>query len=342
MLKLPHPDQGDFHNFGKKVVFDDNLFFIKPRSVFWEQFFFSQNSPLFQIFKTFSFHEFHFPSLCQLEIQSFHEWSGSSKRISKENLNQEVQAWGFGSLLAYAYVFGLYDLHRENCIPTLNGLQVIDLEMAFGAMILPHESLLLPFKDFDAKMSALQLLQDENLVIDDDFTEKNIASFVSFLEFTEIHRLQIEKALSETNFSQVPNRLIFRDSKKYSNYLHSKEPIDDLIPEEIEQLNRKDLPYFFRYENDPAVYYWQHEDHQKAIAKIPDSFLPLLKRFPCKKYVEIFQGREILRALIPHGVLYLAYFFKPQRTLTFSKHSKLEKIGQNKYKFKFQDSVFLS
>lgn len=70
----------------------------------------------------------------------------------------------FGELLAYAYYFGIQDLHKDNLLLTNGGIQVIDVEQAFSELLLPNHSLLLPLKktvNWSAGLNVLTSLQIE-------------------------------------------------------------------------------------------------------------------------------------------------------------------------------------
>ena len=138
-----------------------SLFFRKPRPVFWEHLFFGQDSVLKPLFSEVGANgPFDLGSfLFNLEVEVESEWLGYSREIQRSDTPLTDQHfYSFGVLLAYAYAFGIRDLHKFNLIKTKTHLQVIDAEVVLANLILPNETVLLPFKDVPFEDCGANLL----------------------------------------------------------------------------------------------------------------------------------------------------------------------------------------
>ncbi|MCB0363420.1 MAG: DUF4135 domain-containing protein, partial [Bdellovibrionales bacterium] len=154
---------GDIHNFRRHVVIalsDASRLVIKPRSAFWEWLFFGQNSPIrsalgdsFLAGKNGVFGlqviscKPHLSQVVYLERQV-------PSTPKNPNLVQEF-LYQYGGLLAYAYVFGIEDLHIENLVQRGNRLQVVDVEVVFGNLCLPNQTHLFPLGNLTWSQTGL-------------------------------------------------------------------------------------------------------------------------------------------------------------------------------------------
>src|ERR1017187_4327930 len=144
----------DSHNFGKrveKIRRARGALLPQPRTVFWEWLFFGKDSPLAEVFHGLGENgELPLSSfLFNLEVEVTEEWLGYSKELLEEKVDHLAPShfYGFGILLAYTYIFGIRDLHRQNLILTKSHLQPVDVEVVLTKLVLPSETLLLPFKN---------------------------------------------------------------------------------------------------------------------------------------------------------------------------------------------------
>ena len=182
---------GDFHNFGqavRRVISPDGtIWFEKPRPVYWEWLFFGTSSPLAVFFENRE-------AIFGLTIEFQNEKrSGRSKEIlaTPSGAVAPEQLFGFGYLLAYAYVFGIQDIFAENTIRTLNGLQVIDAEIVFSKFTLPNESFLFPFRNCAFEKAALSHLLHSMAEIDLSAIKQILRGFCELLSAVDFsHRGQ--------------------------------------------------------------------------------------------------------------------------------------------------------
>ncbi len=294
---------GDFHNFTQAVrrisAPDGSEYFEKPRTLFWERLFFGFDSPLKKYFKGMD------EPIFNLKIKFLDESrQGSVEKILAEDnptLNED-KIRNFGFLLGYCYVFGLQDLHKENLLMTKTGLQVIDLETVFANFVLPNETLLLPFKDTTFERSGLGALFKSNNEISPKNVFTLLEGFISSLVMIEKNIDQILKDIElATEGQKIPVRIILRDTRKYR---HWKTITFDppLFDEELVQLERGDIPYFFKYIGSEELYYYTHLDKSHISVIAPDYFREKLTRIAVEPSV-LLKSSKIKSALFPNGTL---------------------------------------
>lgn len=253
----------DRHNFGQQVKPTEGLSFRrcfqKPRTVFWEWLFFGRTSPLKTVFEVRGQNTGLFidSPIFNLDVVSEGEWSGTSKEIlgatNEEMVRGNLEMFArFGMLLGYAYVFGIRDLHRANLIRTGTHLQVIDAEVVFADIILPHETLLLPFKEVSWKECGLSLLAESADSITNAESHAILAGYVDILSVISEKKYEILETLNALDLNH-PLRIILRNTGEYSAELKSPGKIKNLLDGESAQLERGDIPYFFKRLGNPNV-----------------------------------------------------------------------------------------
>lgn len=323
---------GDFHNFTQAVrrisAPDGSEYFEKPRTLFWEWLFFGFDSPLKRYFKGMD------QSIFNLKIKFNSEgltgnvenvFSDESFSLNKENLK------GFGFLLGYSYVFGLQDLHRENILVTKNGLQVIDVETVFAKFVLPNETLLLPFKDTTFEKSGLGVLLNSIATITPQIVFPLLEGFVSSLTLTEINLEQIHIDIKTAMGDQrIPIRIILRDTNKYRHWktFNFDQPLFD---EELEQLKRGDIPYFFKYAGIDDLFYYTHSDGRYASVALSPYFKEKIIRIGVEPQTLLTSCR-IKSELFPNGTLVLLKKLMPTNYVGHHSFSGTEiSITSDKY-----------
>lgn len=289
---------GDSHNFGKSVTqqrLDGVSYYSKPRPVYWEWLFFGYDSPLRVAFSQAVDFQFgvsqsmaYPPSIAEtlfgleVEIERSSKY-GRVKGIEKTTLakqgDRENVLHGYGALIAYAYVFGILDLHNENIIISEGRPQVIDAEIVFTKLLIPDETLLLPFKDVPFKDSALSLicLSPEDLLPKE--VELILLGFAHGLMATDKYLDKILEIFSQVSvdIATTPVRVILRNTRKYYGYLDGTFPME-LMPEELEQLSRGEIPYFFKFTGRPNLFYYTSPSGEFDEASVPPSFTSAVER----------------------------------------------------------------
>ncbi len=281
MLNLIDADK---HNFGQSVKLKERasgVYYQKPRPVYWEKLFFGEASPLAELFSAIGENGIAPISnyVLNLDVEIDSEWLGFAKEVRPSNgtaiTNEHF--YGFGVLLAYAYVFGIRDLHTNNLILTDTHLQAIDAEIVLTDLILPHETILLPFKDvaFDrCGASRLATAMDE---FSKDGRREILAGYLD--AFAVLFRKQIEILQTlETSLLMTPVRVIVRNTREYRPYLNGSAPLDDLLLEERIQIERGDVPYFFKISGDQNLYWLSESNGAKSIVSDLGVYAPDIAR----------------------------------------------------------------
>lgn len=213
----------------------------------------------------------------------------------------------FGELLAYAYYFGIQDLHKDNLLLTDGGIQVIDVEQAFSELLLPNHSLLLPLKKTVNWSSGLNVLT--SLQIEELGTNEAKCLIDGFVNMTQIFLCKLMGILDVLqnhliNFEAQPIRVFFRGTRDYVEHIKGITSIDNLFPEEEVQIDRKDVPYFFMFLGNENVYYYSTESWDFKTVEVPTQFVPFINY--CALNPLNFMTQRKIEEQWAKGMLYLA------------------------------------
>lgn len=252
----------DKHNFGQqveKVQRGPDTWYRKPRTVYWEWLFFGKTSPLKTLFNekgengSRPLADYFF----NLDIEVESTWSGYAKEVSTENQTQTLEHfYAFGALIAYCYIFGIRDLHKQNLIMTKTHLQAVDAEVVFTALTLPHETLLLPFKNVGYEFAGIGALVNSKEELTQEQVGQIICGYWDLFSLALARKIKIEQTLAGLDFLKIPGRVIVRNTSEYKSLLDNSP--DNALSSEIEQLKRGDIPYYFKFVTDKSLY-WLRE-----------------------------------------------------------------------------------
>lgn len=266
--------QGDFHNFSQQVFKISDQWFYKPRCLFWEWLFLSLESPLRQtlkaLFDPFPFDPFRYsPDVrflwTDLTQEAFMEKLTVSPFDESALPSDFIQ--GLGSFCALAAWFGMGDLHQENLLFGKNPLgqlvfYPIDLENIFADFSHLNQTGLLPARSVSEQLAGLSLLLPS---LKQQEPRHFLCAFIdAFLGTTALlnqSNLTLSKIISSLPQTfQAPIRVVLRPTADYKRFL--KQPFDmsfstPLLPSEWLQLQRGDVPYYFRYLHQPTLYYFE-------------------------------------------------------------------------------------
>jgi lantibiotic modifying enzyme len=301
--------EADSHNFGKRVELVERAseqWFRKPRSVFWEHLFFGRASPLLGFFDKTGENgkEPLSKYLFNLDVEPEHDWLGHSREVlaSDEPVVDE-HFYSFGVLLAYSFVFGIRDLHKFNLVRTKSHLQAVDAEVVFTDLLLPHESVLLPFKDVSIELSGIRHLTDSLGKIPTNEKRAILSGYFDLFAVLYEKQEQILAAL-ETNAGDAPVRVILRNTGIYKAHLKGGPKIDDLLAEEKEQLNRGDIPYFFKRLGDDRLHWLSASDHNVGVVATVGNFQADVSRHASSPS-KLIGNRELTEKKMVHGTFLL-------------------------------------
>lgn len=245
----------DTHNFGQQVKRVQQgtdalpcFYYDKPRSVYWEWLFFGQTSPLKNIFETKARDPYKTLShyLFNLDIEILGKWRGRSKEVVEwpgDITNEHFYA--FGVLIAYCYIFGIRDLHKQNLIKTETHFQVVDAEVVFTRLILPSETLLLPFKHIGYELAGIGVFANNKSEHTLEQKQAIIDGYMDMFSFVIEKKNQVDEIFSSLKLDSHPIRVIIRNTSEYKSILESTE--ENILKSELCQLSRGDVPFYFKY-----------------------------------------------------------------------------------------------
>ncbi len=316
---------GDLHNFGQRVSVirqDNSCYYLKPRSVIWEWLFFSLQSPLRPALSKVEILGHTLSSLLlNLDVEITGDLSGKSLHIEEyTGATQESHYIAYGAIIAYSYVYGLMDLLAENIIKTNDSLQGIDLEVVLTKVILPHQTLVMPYKAIPWEKCAGKHIQES--MIELSFDQKSLVLKSFIITMVELANLKIDynQIIPVDVIRKAPVRIILRFTKDYYDRK------GDFLPEETSQLERGDIPYFFKYINSDAVFFYTNENHEfKEVSLQGD-----LKKNADQTglgFESVMNDKTLLEKVI-FGSTYLLKSFFQDSDVSFSyKNFQLKKSG---------------
>lgn len=327
----------DKHNFGQSVVRVDRGFdtwYRKPRSTFWERFFFGKDSPLRELFLMSGANNSRELAsyLFNLDVEVTRGWLGFAKEVTRQQPETVRDLWySFGVLLAYSYIFGIRDLHKHNVLITNKGMQAIDAEVVLTKLMLPCETALLPYKSVPFDVSAISSLSSSTSLN----ALKTREIFTGFLDMFGIAFEKIEdikRLVRKTDASDIPIRVILRNTKDYLSHLSSGVKTADLLREEQIQLDRGDIPFFFKFLDRRDLFFISSADagYQKVTSDL-GIFQPDVDRH-AHGIDELLPNKEALDKKMAQGVLYLCRLFETSDTYAIPWAANSVVFNQNSFK----------
>lgn len=280
---------GDSHNFGRRVTMRDGRVH-KPRTVFWEWLLLSASSPLRRLLdeiavreglgpETFAFlPDLHFGSprartggeVEKVELEPLPDPTSDSRRELSRITGR------FVALFAW---LGVSDLHWENLVlgTAADGRTVLaplDVEIVLEDMSLPTETKLLP--DADPEYAAIsrhaagvrRVLPYLGKPIDIADLLAMASAYRGTLDLLDRHARAIADALARVpGLREAPIRVLLRGTDEYVR-APSVPPWPPLLDAEIEQLDRGDIPYFFRLYGRRGIHYFA-EPSLRTVKTLP-------------------------------------------------------------------------
>jgi lantibiotic modifying enzyme len=311
----------DLHNFGQHVTQIERaseVYFQKPRPIYWEWFFFGNNSPLRNFFASDNSRDNNIAEiLFNLEVHFEKDDCGFSKEVREadESNDQNAHAYNLGILIAYCYIFGIRDLHKGNVIRRKSHLQVIDAEVVLSKILLPNETLLLPFKTTTAEMCAANKSFDNIPAINLDILKLILTGFFDLFSEVIEKRDRLISIFGDhrEKMLTVPIRHIMRDTSQYRKWQECQVvPGIPFCSDELKQLERGDIPYYFKFIADPKLYAYKNQSGEyEAISSVPAEFLKGINR-DATGPLELLGVSRLCDELIPTGSLFLLKKLAPE------------------------------
>jgi hypothetical protein len=281
----PRAPLGDSHNFGRRVEERGDRI-AKPRTIVWEQLALSAESPLRRALDEAAKHEgvpeaFAFlPDLAFLPPEGDPRHAargGEVTRIALEPLgdlsddDRATLARVVGRSLALWSFLGVADLHWENLALGRDPrghvvLAPLDVEMILDDLSRPTETKLLPDADPELGLEggavvrhaagARRALPFLGKPVPAAGVVTIAGAYLATLDLLERHARAIADAFAGLPaLREVPIRVCLRGTDEYVNAA-SRPPWPPLLDAEREQMDRGDIPYFFRLYGRAGIHYY--------------------------------------------------------------------------------------
>lgn len=268
---------GDSHNFGRRVALHGDAI-VKPRPVLWEWLLLHGESPLRRVLAAAAEHDglgrdaFEFlPSLAFAGATA--RAGGRVERIELEPLGRMSAktraelARAAGRAVALFSWLGVADLHWENLVlgRDRGGRMVfapLDIEMILDDFASPAETKLVP--DADPEYAAMnrhaaglrRVLPYLGKPLSGPLLVTLAGAYRRTLGFLDAHAANLADVFdSLPQFRDTPIRVCLRGTDEYVRAL-SVPPWPPLLDAEATQLERGDIPYFFRLYGERGIHYY--------------------------------------------------------------------------------------
>lgn len=192
-------------------------------------------------------------------------------------------------------------------------------------------------KEDSGVAEILKLMNDKR--VSESFIAAVLDSYINTLKFLEQNRSLIESQflLELRDRKRIPLRVFLRKTKVYGEAIYQQKntSLDSFLLEEKVQLSRKEIPFFFRFNNAPdTIYFFRNEHEYTEIAEYEIfKHLKLIKRRNFDQTrAEPATGFE---KIIKFGTLQLA------RTLLTSSTGELVQLYGNTLMRKYNNEFFI-
>lgn len=309
------------HNFGRRVYRHAAGLIHKPRSVFWENLFLSESHFRAKLFEIASKGHVSF-ALPSLSFEEVSEFSGTVQELVLQPLSflSGDQAFQIGCTSALFAWFGISDLHHENIKigQTLKGqfiFTTVDIETVLDQFLNLGHSGLVP--DIAIPQKVCGIAEVLSFFATEQAAAGSAAAicdgYLQTLNLLNLNSETLEKefcySLNEVKIGP-PIRVVLRKTRAYTNYMSGTTNPGDFeippLPSELEQLQRGDIPYFFRRPAEPdSILYFEAPD-RICSAELGEDFkkMRLLERrlFDAKQWQKSHSNEKLIKV----GVLQLA------------------------------------
>ena len=255
--------EGDPHNFNRRVhlIADSQGVpkIYKPRTTFWEHMFLDKTSS-FRSFLRKSVTPELDGTLGHIAVTNGIDGTTGVTSVFSRTPATINPDWLFkyGVLLAFCSSFGITDLHKHNALTHGLGIQIVDIECVFWNLVLPSETLLLPMNQKDLPRTVLG---DMGLQALNQLSASSVAQILvgvdHFFDSLLICRSTLSNYLMGLgSLVNKPIRILANTTETYNRFLKAPHSDHLFFTEEIEQLRRKDVPYFFGHIGCRKIYFF--------------------------------------------------------------------------------------
>ncbi len=279
-----------------REVSPDDKRVVKPRTLFWERLLLSGESSL-RVFldhaaKSDELGEGAFSFLPRLKFHADeveHVGLVPLPRLDEER-ERELAAIVGRSVALFTWL-GAADLHWENLALGLDHegrivFAPLDIEMLLADLSLPTETKLVADADPEvadvcrhaAGLRRVLPFLGKPVAIADLLAI--VSAYGATLRFLDRHAKDIAKILSEiSGLREAPLRVLLRGTDEYVRALTPSARADlwpPLLGEELAQMDRGDIPYFFRLYGQPGIHAFANEELTERLTLPRDGDVPQL------------------------------------------------------------------
>jgi len=315
---------GDPHNGGKRVFSEGSRVF-KPRNIFWEHLFLSKDSDFWFILNSVlskkdkdALPSNLFPNLKFWPDSNDGMFaSGYVEKLSLRQINPSdisiKQFEEIGSLIAFLSWVGIGDLCKSNIMlgtTFVHGnlvLAPIDIESVFNDFMLPSQTSLLPSRwvdDADCGLADIMPFLRREAISCPEIIAAICIGYINFLNSIQKYNDIIdEKILSIDNIDKIPVRVLLRSTRIYSS---NNEKLEE---DELIQIKRGDIPYFFRFLFKKGIFYYNSDDLKTSATVSSELQSEALKfaRYTSCQFNK--HGRQRAHLLTKAGILQIIKMF---------------------------------
>lgn len=319
----------------------------KPRTIAWERLFFGAGSPLREHIRRLSDGD-GVPSPIQVTPSLEFRSSTGDRTGSVEKLEVSAPASvhagpesfrEIGSALAYFLWFGMTDLHDANVAFGADSagrliFGPVDVECVFQECYLPSQAQLLPARAMRPEDAGLaKVLEFARAHAAPDSIASICGGFWEAARFFERHDRELTEHFHRDGLPAQHVRIILRNTRDYHAILKGM-PAAAAAPltcSEKTQLDRGDIPYFFRRFSESEALYYSGRD------TIEDADIPSERLQDALGWARIpgkdgLPSRRKAPELFRYGALQLAGYFDPGEGLAeFQSGSAVVRYGESEF-----------
>lgn len=254
-----------------------------------------------QLYKALSHYLFN------LDVEILGKWRGRSKEVVEwPGAVTSEHFYAFGVLIAYCYIFGIRDLHKQNLIKTESHFQVVDVEVVFTRLILPSETLLLTFKHIGYELAGIGVFANNKSEHTVEQNQEIIDGYMDMFKFVIEKKNRIDEIFSSLSLKDHPIRVIIRNTSEYKSILETN--VDNILKSELQQVLKGDIPFYFKYLGQRELG-WLKEPDSESSEELPDFFKKDVDRHAVR-YIDGWTESVATKKMMAVGILYLKKYFR--------------------------------
>ncbi len=262
---------GDVHNFGE-FVYAENKKVFKPRTLFWEHLFLNSKSELRKMINQLCDENglaspFNIAPDLEFELLNFSNGWVERLRLSQNTKQLTInESQSVAAVVGLCFWFGIGDLHFENVFIGRNENDTlicfpIDIEVIFEKLTHVNQTLLFPSNIISERKCGLSNILNNLSGLNEDSKFIFIKTFLEFISMLNENAESILSKIIELNKDGNNYlRIILRDTKTYIEILEGSLKCADLIPEELVQIARGEVPFFVRLLDSDQIYYFKNKN----------------------------------------------------------------------------------